>query len=291
MPAGVLYVVATPIGNLEDITIRALLVLREVSLIACEDTRQTRKLLNRHSIGTATASFHRFNEDRAVPSLLQKLRSGKDLALVSDGGTPSVSDPGFSLVRACREQRIPVVPVPGPSALLAALVGSGLPADRFSFFGFLPHRSGERRRLLESLHDRRETLVFFDSPRRVAGSLGEMAQILGDRPAAICREMTKVHEEFRLGTLAELAGQLRGSTVRGEVTLVVAGAPPPEPCSADPDTLRAEVDAEVRKHGVSRRDAVRTVALRRGLPRRDVYRTLKDSRERTGPGGGAGRPE
>ncbi len=280
MPAGALYVVATPIGNLEDITLRALLVLREVSLIACEDTRQTRKLLNRHSIGTATVSFHRFNEDRAVPSLLQKLRAGKDLALVSDGGTPSISDPGFSLVRACRQEGIPVVPVPGPSALLAALVGSALPADRFSFFGFLPHRSGERRRLLESLRERRETLVFFDSPRRAAGSLEEMAQILGDRPAAICREMTKVHEEFRLGTLAALAGQLRGTTLRGEVTLVVGGATPPAPSSAEPDILRAEVEAEVRRHSVSRRDAVRIVAFRRGLPRRDVYRTLKDLEKR-----------
>ena len=282
MPAGTLYVVATPIGNLEDVTLRALLVLREVSLIACEDTRHTRKLLNHHSIRTATVSFHRFNEERAVPSLLQKLRSGKDLALVTDGGTPSVSDPGFSLVRACREEEIPVVPVPGPSALLAALVGSGLPADRFSFFGFLPHRSGERRRLLDSLRERRETLVFFDSPRRVAGSLEEMAQILGDRPAAICREMTKIHEEFRRGTLAGLAAQLRGATLRGEVTLVVGGAFPRESRSAGPETLRAEVEREVREQGLSRRDAARAVAARRGIPRRDVYCSLK------GPGAGGG---
>ena len=285
MPAGTLYVVATPIGNLDDITLRALAVLREVSLIACEDTRQTRKLLNRHSLRTPTVSFHRFNEERAVPGMLRKLGAGMDLALVTDGGTPSISDPGFSLVRACREAGIPVVPVPGPSALLAALVGSGLPADRFSFFGFLPHRSGERRRFLDSLRERRETLVFFDSPRRVAGSLEEMAQILGDRPAAVCREMTKVHEEFRTGTLAALAVQLKGGAVRGEVTLVVGGAAPPGSRSAGPETLRAEVEREVRDHGVSRRDAARAVALRRGIPRKEVYRSLKDPDEGGNPDG------
>ncbi len=276
MPCGTLYLVATPIGNLEDITLRALRILREVPLIACEDTRQTRKLLSHHSIRTPLVSFHRFNETRALPGLLGRLSNGEDLALVTDGGTPSISDPGFSLVRAARKGGIPVVPIPGPSALVAALAASGLPADRFSFFGFLPHRSGERRRLLESLRDREETLVFFDSPRRIAESLGEMAEILGSRSGVVCREMTKLHEEFHRGSLDALARQLGKGPVPGEVTLVVEGAPSPSGRPADPDTLRSEVEKEVLEKGVSRRDAMRAVASRRGIPRRDVYRALKE---------------
>ena len=277
MPPGTLYLVATPIGNLEDITLRALRILGEVSFIACEDTRQTRKLLDRHGIRTPTVSFHRFNEKRALHSLIQKLLSGKDLALVTDGGTPSISDPGFSLVRAASAEGFRTVPIPGASAPLAALVGSGLPAVRFSFFGFLPHRSGERQRLMESLRDRQETLIFFDSPRRVASSLEEMARIFGDRPGAICREMTKVHEEFRRGRLAELAEGLKGKTLLGEVTLVVGGAPEAPGQPAGREVLLAELEKEILETGLTRRDAVRALALRRGLRRREVYRILKDS--------------
>src|SRR5713101_2061233 len=174
---GTLYLVSTPIGNLEDITIRALRVLREVHRIACEDTRRTRGLLSHHGIRTPTVAFHRYNEDRVLPGLLRGVLAGRDLALVTDGGTPSVSDPGFSLVRAAAAAGIAIVPVPGPDAPITALVASGLPAEAFTFFGFLPHRSNERRRFLESIRDRRETLVFFDSPRRVAASLEEMANI------------------------------------------------------------------------------------------------------------------
>jgi 16S rRNA (cytidine1402-2'-O)-methyltransferase len=278
VPSGTLYLVATPIGNLEDITLRALRVLREVSLIACEDTRRTRKLLNHYAIHAATLPYHRFNEARVLRSLLQALRSGKDLALVTDGGTPSVSDPGMSLAAAVRREGMNVVPVPGPSALLAAVAASGLPSERFTFFGFLPPRSGERQRFLDSLRLRPETLVFFDSPRRVAGSLQEMSQILGNRPAAICREMTKVHEEFRLGTLPELAASLLGETLRGEVTLVIGGAAPPDARPADPLTLREEVEARILKEGLSRRDAMRAVAILRGIPRHEVYRALRDPR-------------
>ena len=289
MPCGTLYLVATPIGNLEDITLRALRVLKEVSLIACEDTRQTRKLLNHHAIRASLAPCHRFNEKRALPGLLGRLSRGEDLALVTDGGTPSISDPGFSLVRAAREAGIPVVPVPGPCAAVAALVGSALPADRFSFFGFLPHRSGERRRLLETLRDRPETLIFFDSPRRVPGSLKDMAEILGERSGVVCREMTKLNEEFRRGSLADLARQLEEAPVLGEVTLVVEGAPPPGMRPADPGTLRSEVEQEILEKGVTRRDAMRAVARRRGIPRREVYRALRDPR--SGPGRpGSGEP-
>src|SRR5215831_20962557 len=167
MSPGTLYLVATPIGNLEDLSLRALRVLREASRIACEDTRRTQRLLHHYKIPTPTISFHRFNEHRRVPELLERLRAGESLALVADAGTPSISDPGFALVRAASEGGIPVVPVPGPSALLCALVGSGLPTQRFLFLGFLPHRVGDRRRLLDPLREDPSTLVFFDSPRRV----------------------------------------------------------------------------------------------------------------------------
>jgi len=280
---GVLYLVSTPIGNLEDLTLRALRILREVPRIACEDTRRTRKLLARYSISTTVVSYHRFNEDRVVAQLIRGLFAGQNLALVTDGGTPSVSDPGFSLVRAATAQGIPVVPLPGASASLAALVASGLPSNAFSFLGFLPHRSSERRRFLESFRDRPETLVFFDSPRRVASSLAEMAVIFGDRSAAVCREMTKVHEEFLRGKLAQLAERLKPGPVRGEVTLVVAGASPRASQHADDATLREEVDREVLVAGKTRRDAVRTVARTRGLTKRLVYRALRGGGRITTP--------
>jgi len=286
--SGILYLVSTPIGNLEDLTLRALRILREVPRIACEDTRRTRKLLAHYSISTVVVAFHRFNEDRVVAQLIRGLLAGKDLALVTDGGTPSVSDPGFSLVRAATVQGVPVVPLPGASALLAALVASGLPSTAFTFLGFLPHRSGERRRFLESFRDRPETLVFFDSPRRVAGTLAEMAAILGDRPAAVCREMTKVHEEFLRGKLAQLAERLRPGPVRGEVTLVVAGASAPGPRGADDATLREEVEREVLRTGKTRRDAVRAVARARGLTKRLVYRALREGASMDSPASSGG---
>jgi 16S rRNA (cytidine1402-2'-O)-methyltransferase len=269
--SGTLYLVATPIGNLEDISLRALRILRQVAAIACEDTRQTAKLLRHHDISTPTLPFHQFNEHRVLETLVRRLLSGEDLALVSDGGTPAISDPGFSLVRAAAEMGIPVVPVPGASAPIAALIASGLPSDRFLFLGFLPHRSSDRRKLLNELREREETLVFFDSPRRVRQSLQEMVKLLGNRRAALCREMTKVHEEFRRGRLQDLDSQLEGHTVKGEITLVVEGAGKTWP-AADPDVdLHKEVEEAVGR-GLSRRDAVRYVAKRFSLPRREVYR-------------------
>jgi len=277
--AGTLYLVATPIGNLEDITLRALRILRQVSLVACEDTRHTRKLLNHHSIRTVTVSFHRHNERKALPSLINTLHSGKAVALVTDGGTPSISDPGSRLAEAARREGIAVVPIPGPSALLAALVGSGFPTDHFAFLGFPPHRIGERRRFLAKLQERRETLVFFESPRRVAATLADMAEILGNRPAALCREMTKVHEEFRIGALADLAEGLRDGRLKGEVTLVVEGASAPGPQPASSEVLWADVGKEMSE-GRTRQEALRAVARRRGLTRREVYRALLDHESR-----------
>jgi len=269
--SGTLYLVATPIGNLEDISLRGLRILRQVPRIACEDTRQTAKLLRHYEIFTPTLAFHKFNEHRVLQAILQRLLAGEDLALVTDGGTPVISDPGFSLVRAASEKAIPVVPVPGASAPLTALIASGLPADRFLFLGFLPHRSSQRQKLFEELRDRRETLVCFDSPRRVRRSLEEMAAHWGDRQAVLCREMTKLHEEFRRGRLRVLASDLEEHSVKGEITLVVQGAGETQPVAEADLDLRREVQEAIGK-GLSHRDAVRSVAKRFSVPRREVYR-------------------
>lgn len=271
MDTGRLFLVSTPIGNLEDISLRALRILREASRVVCEDTRRTGNLLRHYQVATPMISFHRFNEHRLLESLVERLLAGENLALTTDGGTPLISDPGFSLVRAAVAKGIPVIPVPGASALIAGVVGSGLPCDRILFIGFLPHRISDRRKLLSALRDREETLVFFDSPRRVAGSLEAMASILGDRQAALCREMTKLHEEFVRGNLEALAAAAGQRAMKGEITLVVEGERPKEPDRVAESDLRREVEERVAR-GVSRRDAVREVAQRRGLSRREIYR-------------------
>jgi len=222
---GTLYVVATPIGNLEDVSLRALRVLREVDLVAAEDTRHVRKLLDHYGIRKRVVSYHEHNERTRTPQLLAALRSGRSVALVSDAGTPALSDPGYPLVRACAEAQIPVVPVPGPSAAVAALVVSGLPTDRFLFLGFPPRRRPARRRFFEEVRDGRATLVLFESPHRLADCLEDALAVLGDRRAAVCRELTKLHEEVRRGTLSELVSWARQAAPRGEVTVVVEGAP------------------------------------------------------------------
>ena len=201
---GTLYVVATPLGNLEDVTLRALRVLREVHLVACEDTRRTARLLAAHGIHTRTTSYFEHNERWKGDRILALLREGRDVALVSDAGTPGVSDPGYRLVRDARYASLPVVPVPGPSAAVAALSVSGLPTDRFLFVGFLPARAAARRRALAEVAGREETLVVYESPHRALESLADMAEVLGDRDAFLCREATKAHEEYRRGRLGEL---------------------------------------------------------------------------------------
>src|SRR5512139_1674039 len=200
---GTLYVVATPLGHLEDTTLRALRVLREVSLVACEDTRRTGALLRAHGIGTATTSYFEHNERWKGERVLEALRGGRDVALVSDAGTPGISDPGYRLVRDARDEGLPVVPVPGPSAAVAALSVSGLPSDRFLFVGFLPPRSGARRRALEEVAAERATLVFYESPVRVLGAVDDMVVVLGDRDAFLCREATMVHEEYLRAPLSD----------------------------------------------------------------------------------------
>jgi 16S rRNA (cytidine1402-2'-O)-methyltransferase len=267
---GRLFVVATPLGNREDLSFRALRVLQEVSLVACEDTRRTAPLLHAHGITTPLTSYFEHNERYKGARLLALLGEGKDVAIVSDAGTPGVSDPGFRLVRDARAQGIPVLPVPGPSALIAALCVSGLPTDRFLFVGFLPPRALARQASLRELAPRRETLIFYESPVRVVKSLEAMIERLGNREAFLCREATKLHEEYLRGPLSLLLESLAArDRVRGEIVVVVAGAPE-GPLAPDED-----VDALFKRQvlaGRTRSEAVKEVARLTGLPRREVYR-------------------
>jgi 16S rRNA (cytidine1402-2'-O)-methyltransferase len=238
-----LFVVATPIGNLEDVTLRALRVLAEVDLIAAEDTRTARKLLARHAIRARLLSYNDHNKSQRIPRILHALRDG-DVALVSEGGTPVISDPGLDLVAAAAGAGFDVVPVPGPSAVTAALAVSGLPARQFTYLGFLPRRAGERRRLFASLRDDRRTLVAFESPRRLRASLQAMLDSLGDRPVAVCRELTKAFEEVFRGAISEALA--RFAEPRGEFTIVIAGAPPAASPSAHPEPVEGTALAEGR---------------------------------------------
>jgi 16S rRNA (cytidine1402-2'-O)-methyltransferase len=264
---GTLYVVATPIGNLDDVTQRALAVLREAGLVLAEDTRHTRVLLDRHGIAARPLSLHQHNEAARTAQVLAALAEGAAVALVSDAGTPLVSDPGERLVAQAIAGGHVVVPVPGPSALLAALVASGLPAGAFTFVGFLPRSRGERARRIAALAERPETLVLYESPRRVGALLGELAAAFGERRACVARELTKLHEELARGTLAELAKRFAGGA-RGEVTVVVEGAP--EAPVADADALRERVRAALAA-GLSARDLAVRLANETGAPRRALY--------------------
>jgi 16S rRNA (cytidine1402-2'-O)-methyltransferase len=268
---GTLYVVATPLGNLEDVTLRSLRVLREAALVACEDTRRTATLLRAHGIATPTTSYFEHNERWKGERILAALREGRDVALVSDAGTPGISDPGYRLVRDARAAAIPVVPVPGPSAAVAALSVSGLPTDRFLFVGFLPSRGGARREALRALAAARETLVVYESPLRVVAALEDMREMFGDREAFLCREATKLHEEYVRGRLSGLCALLAArASVKGEIVLVVEGAGEPPPPDEEPEALFARLVAE----GRTRRQAVKETARALGLPARDVYRRV-----------------
>ncbi|MCA9503962.1 MAG: 16S rRNA (cytidine(1402)-2'-O)-methyltransferase [Myxococcales bacterium] len=273
---GTLHIVATPIGHLEDVTLRALRVLREADWVLAEDTRHTRILLDHFGIPQRPTSLHAHNEASRIEAVLEALEGDRSVALVSDAGTPLVSDPGARLVAAVAEAGHRVEAVPGPSALLAALTVSGLPSDRVLFLGFLPRKAGARRRLLEQQRGRAETLVLFESPRRVAATLAEIGSILGDRPACLARELTKRHEEvLRDGVLA-LAARLEAEPPRGECTLVVGGARPEEEggagqlASADEPSLDEAIRAGLEA-GDSVRDLATALARRTGRPRREVY--------------------
>lgn len=267
MGTGTLFIVATPLGNLEDITLRAIRVLKEASVVACEDTRRTVKLLNRYEIRTPLSVFHEHNKARAGAVILRRLRDGDDVALVSDAGTPAISDPGFELVREAVAAGMKVEAVPGPSALVAALVVSGLPTDRFAFEGFLPSRREKRRKALAALAGETRTMIFYESPQRVAAFLADAAEAFGERRACVVRELTKIHEEILRGPLPALAAEVGGrDVVLGEITVVVGGAPKAVELSVEEAVRRALEDAEG-----SSRDLAREIAGRTGLSRKDVY--------------------
>ncbi len=266
---GTLYLVATPIGNLEDITLRALRVLGEVRLIGAEDTRQARKLLDRYQIHTPVISYHEHNKIVRLDRMMQALSAG-DLALVSDAGTPGLSDPGYELVRSAAAAGHRIVPIPGPSAPMAALVVSGLPTDAFLFLGYLPRRAADRRRLLADLIDEPATVLIFEAPHRLRATLRDLEEILGPaRPLAVARELTKVHEEIRRGDVHTLRAHFERVEPRGEFTLVIGGAP--AQAAWDEAKVRAALQSSLRG-GMSRTDAARVVAGQAGWARRAVYR-------------------
>ncbi|MEJ2077969.1 MAG: 16S rRNA (cytidine(1402)-2'-O)-methyltransferase [Acidobacteriota bacterium] len=274
--SGTLYVVATPIGNLEDLGSRALDLLSRVDLIACEDTRHTRKLLSRFQLSTPMTSYHEHNEDAKAEVLLRELREGKSLALVSDAGTPLLSDPGYRLIKACREEGVRVVPIPGPFAGAAAVSVSGLPTDQVLFGGFLASKPSALDKQLREIASCRATLVFYLSPHHLHATLDQVQKVLGDRPAFLIREMTKIHEESLFGSLRELGERTRGQAPRGEYTLVIKGAQD----APAPDEDRPAIDVAcyvsglVELLGLSRKDAVRRAASELGLSRQEVYRAV-----------------
>lgn len=273
--AGTLYLVATPIGNLEDITLRALRVLKESDLIACEDTRQTQKLLQHYGIRRRLVSYHEHNELTRAAELVIAMERGARVALVSDAGMPLISDPGHRLVSLCLRHHLPVVPVPGPSAFVTALATSGLAVDEFVFIGFLPSKGGERRRALERLAGDGRTLVFYEAPHRLIETIGEARKILGDRPAAVARELTKLHEEILRGRLSELHARLLAKAPRGEITLLIGPADAATAVAAPSSiSLAARLDEIVRATGVDRKAALKQAAKERGLTKREAYQEL-----------------
>jgi len=267
--SGSLYIVPTPIGNLEDITFRAVRVLKEVDLIAAEDTRHTQVLLNHYDIRTSVTSYHEHNERGKARELVEQLRQGRSIALLSDAGTPMISDPGYRLVVEAIRAGVQVIPLPGPSAVTAALSAAGLPTDRFGFEGFLPAKKSERRSALEALKKDTKTLIFYEAPHRLKETLADMAEIFGDREVAIGREISKVHEEFLRGALRGILATVEQQTVRGEITLVVQGATSGAPVSEE------GVISEIRQlaeNGMRVKEISELVGAHHGISKREVYR-------------------
>ncbi len=269
---GILYIVATPIGNLEDITMRALRVLREVDWVACEDTRQTRKLLEHFGVVKPTVSYYEHNEAARAAELVERLKTGVSVALVTDAGTPLVSDPGYRLVQAAIAAGVIVVPIPGPSAAVTALSAAGLPTDAFRFCGFLPAKSSQRKKLLEELKAETCTLIFYETPHRILDALEDVGTVMGSRPAVVGRELTKLHEEFLRGTAEEIRAQLASRpSVKGEMTLLIGKAD--EAAELD-DTPLEDAVRLAEQQGLPRMDAIKQVAKKRGLSKREVYRLI-----------------
>ncbi len=267
--SGVLYIVATPIGNLEDITLRALRVLKEVDLIAAEDTRHTQKLLSHYKIDKPLMSYHEHNERARAPMIVERLSRGENIALLSDAGTPAISDPGYRLVVAAAAAGIRITPLPGASALTAALSGAALPTDRFVFEGFLPAKKKERRQRLQELHAETRTLVCYEAPHRLLDLLRDMLEILGDREVAVAREISKIHEEIRRGRLSEILEQFAGGNIKGELTLVVGGSR--EEASVSQAQLEREIE-KLRSEGKRVKEVAEVLGVRFGYSKREIYR-------------------
>src|SRR5246500_5314763 len=272
-----LYLVGTPIGNLEDITLRALRVLKEVDVIACEDTRQTQKLLNHYAIATRTTSYHEHNEVTKSAELVKEMQEGASVALVTDAGMPGISDPGFRLITLAIRHHVPVIPIPGASAFLAALVASGLPTDSFRFSGFLPAKRGERRTVLESIATSPRTQVFYEAPHRVLESLEDIVEVLGpDRHIVIAREVTKVHEEFLRGRAVDILETLKSrGEVKGEITLLIAKAERGERVGPSPPSIRQRMDQIMSEEKVDEKAALKKVAKELGVSKSEAYRELQ----------------
>lgn len=271
-PSGTLYLVATPIGNLEDITFRALRVLKDADVIACEDTRHTQQLLNFYSITTPTVSYHEHNELTRAPELVLQLEEGGNIALVSDAGMPVISDPGYRLVQLAIRHEVPVVPVPGASAFVAALSAAGLPVDKFRFLGFLPAKKSQRRKAIEELKAPSKTLVFYEAPHRLLDMLEDVRDILGNPPVVVAREVTKVHEEFSRGTASEVLARFKKKAPRGEITVLVAPQLANRSAARNNGSIREDVSRLMSAEGLDERAALKSVARNRGMSRSDAYR-------------------
>ncbi len=272
--AGTLYLVATPIGNLQDMTLRAIEVLRNADIIACEDTRHSIKLLNHFRISNKLVSYHEHNEHERADELIDKMLAGSSVALISDAGTPAISDPGNVIVRGAIEAGIPVVPIPGAAAFVTAVIASGLPVDSLFFGGFLPAKKGDRRRRLEEIACVPSTLVLYESPHRIARSLADCAEVLGDRKAVVARELTKLHEEFVRGTLSELSGVAVEQLSKGELVVVI-DRPSEDTVAVDVVSKLAERYADLINTGVDHKDALKRAAKEFGIKRADAYRQLQ----------------
>lgn len=275
-----LYVVATPIGNLEDITLRALRVLKEADLIACEDTRQTQKLLNHYGIATRTVSYHEHNEASRAEELVNELKTGKRIALVSDAGMPGISDPGFRVIALAIEHGIRVVPIPGAVAMISALAASGLPTDSFQFHGFLPPKSGQRRKILENMRASQQTGIFYEAPHRLKETMEDVAVALGaSRPVVIARELTKIHEEFLRGPAAQVLAEINSrGEVKGEITLLIAKAAQSEGSPNPEQSIRERVQQVMAEQKLDEKAALKAVAKERGISKSEAYREMQRSR-------------
>jgi len=274
-----LYIVATPIGNLEDITLRALRVLKEVDLIACEDTRRTRKLLAHYQISKPLVSYHEHNERDRTAELVKKLENGQNIALVSDAGTPLVSDPGFHIVREAIDKQIAVIPIPGPSAAITAMSAAGLPASEFTFIGFLPSRSSARRSRLKELSSMETALILYEAPHRIQQTISDALEILGDRECVLSREITKLHEEFVRGRLSEMKVR---DNIRGEVVLLISPSPKNQnrqPAHYSSASISKDVERLMQADGLDQKTALKRIARERGLKKSDAYRLMIAERD------------